>query len=376
MTELLPISIFAVLFGFISHMYSGYDPIDCTYRHKERFFYTIMAIGLILFGGLRTGYNDTHTYVLMYERKSDVPNVFEGINWLALGDNPGFVFVQRVMYKMGMSSHGFLLTFFAVTVGINLWFFKKYSCNLWLTILLYITFAGFGFSLAAVKQCVAMAFCLVATDRFLDKKYVGGVFWILLGSLFHPYALMYLVIPFLFFRPWSEYTFVMLVVFGLAGVSMQSMLGTLLNITDMMGEEYNAASFTGEGVNPFRLLVTSVPVLLSMLTTKQITADEDQSQYAMVNISMLNAEIMFVALFGTANYFARLANYFIPFQALAIPWLLKHFEKKERINITLAAVIGYVSFYVYSYAINENFDYAFHRTTFWTYLDTLFEFPF
>lgn len=376
MTELVPITLFAILFAFISHKYSDFDPIDSKYRRKERLFYTIMAIGLILFGGLRTLYNDTYTYTVMYKKHIEAGQWFKGINWLALGDNPGFVFVQHVMASMQITSHGFLLTFFAVTVGINLWFFKKYSCNLWLTILLYITYAGFVFSLAAIKQCIAMAFCLVATDRFINKKNIRGVIWVLIGSLFHPYAIMYIVVPFLFFRPWSEYTFVMLFVFALAGVSIQSMLGSILSVTDMMGEEYDAASFAGEGVNPFRLLVTAVPVFLSVLTTKQITADEDREQYVMVNLAMLNAEIMFVALFGTANYFARLANYFLPFQALAIPWLLKHYERKERTNITLLAVVGYVLFYVYSFSINENFDSVFYRITLWQYLDKLFDFPF
>ena len=376
MTELVPITLFGILFAFISHKYSDFDPIDSKYRRKERLFYTIMSMGLILFGGLRTDYNDTGTYVLLYERHEEGINVFQGINWLELGSNPGFVFVQRVMRNLGVTKQGFLLTFSVVTIGINLWFFKKYSCNIWLSILLYITFAGYTFTLAAIKQCVAMALCLVATDRFINQKHIRGALWILLGSLFHPYALMYFVVPFLFFRPWSEYTFVMLFVFALAGVSMQSMLGTILNVTDMMGEEYDAASFTGEGVNPFRLLVTAVPVFLSVLTTKQITADEDNDQYVMVNLSMLNAEIMFVALFGTANYFARLANYFLPFQALAIPWLLKHYERKERTNITLLAVLGYVMFYIYSFSINENFDRAFRKVTLWQYLDQLFHFPF
>lgn len=376
MTKLLPITIFGILFAFISHKYSNHDPIEWKYGRKDRLFYTIMAIGLIFFAGLRTTYNDTYTYVHMYGGIEKGENVFKGIKWFALGDNPGFIFVQRIMANCGVIQQTFLLLFSAFTVGVPLWFIKKYSCNLWLSVLLFITFAGYMFTMAAIKQCTAMAICMIATDRFIGKKYVRGVILVLIASLFHPYAVMYLVVPLLFFRPWSEYTFVMLLVFGLAGVGMQSLLGTLLNVTDMMGEEYDAASFTGEGVNPLRLLVTAVPAILSVMTTKQISADEDRAQYATVNLSMLNAEIMFVALFGTANYFARLANYFLPFQTVAIPWLLKHYEKKERTNITLIAVLCYVMFYIYSFAINEHFDTAFYKTTIWKYLDKLFEFPF
>lgn len=371
MTKLFPITIFAIVFAFISHKYSEHDPITCRYHRNDRFFYTIMAIGLIVFAGLRTAYNDTTTYVAMYEKIQPDTALFKGINWLKTGENPGFIFIQRVMVRLGISTQSFLMIFSAFTVGTNLWFFRKYSCNLWLSVLLFITFAGYLFTFAAIKQCTAMALCLIATDRAINKKYIRFVLYVLLACLFHPYAMMYLVVPLLFFRPWSEYTFVMLVAFGLAGVGMQSLLGTLLNVTDMLGEEYNAASFTGEGVNPLRLLVTAVPVLLSVFSAKQIAADEDRPQYAIVNLSMLNTEIMFVALFGTANYFARLANYFLPFQALAIPWLLKHYEKKERETITLIATICYLAFFYYSFAVNENFDGAFFKISIWEYLESV-----
>ena len=39
---------------------------------------------------------------------------------------------------------------------------------------------------------------------------------------------------------------------------------------------------------------------------------------------------MFIALFGTANYFARLANYFLIFQTLALPWMLSYFDYKSK----------------------------------------------
>ena len=154
------------------------------------------------------------------------------------------------------------------------------------------------------------------------------IVYVLLGSLFHPYALMYLVVPFLFFRPWSKATLFMIAIFAAVGFGMESLIGTLLNVTDMLGENYDATSFIGEGVNPFRLLVVSVPVFVAFFVKDQIGEKEEKDQYLIVNLAMLNAEIMFVALFGTANYFARLANYFIPFQALAIPWLLKLFDQR------------------------------------------------
>lgn len=372
MQKLLPVTIFSLIFVALSHYASVYDPINGTYLRKERFFYAIMSIALILFAGLRISYNDTVTYRGIYETiPSDIELTSE-IEWTKIGENPGFVFVLRALRRWNFSTQSFIMIFSIFTVGTNLWFFRKYSCNLFLSVLIFITFAGYIFALAAIKQCAAMAFCLIATDRAIRKKYLSFLIYVIVASMFHPYALMYLVVPFLFFRPWSKYTVIMIAVFAVVGVSMQSMIGTLLNVTDMLGEGYDASSFNGEGVNPIRLLVTAVPTFLSLMTARQIAEAKERDQYMIVNLAMLNAEIMFVALFGTANYFARLANYFIPFQAVSIPWLLKQFNRKDKQTLTITASVCYLLYYIYSNSIHESFDAQYWDITFWEYLQSLF----
>lgn len=372
MSKLLPVVLFSLFMAVLSHKYSGYDYINGVYYRKERLFYTIMSIAMILFVGLRTYYNDTTTYLHGYNRLEVEPGWQKTIEWIKIGSNPGFVFTQSVLKELNASENTFLLVFAVFTVGITIWFYRKYSCNFWITILLFFSISGYTFHMAAIKQCTAMTFCLLATDRAINKKYVQFVIFVLLGSLFHPYALMYLIVPFLFFRPWSRYTLILLMIFGLVGVSLEGLLGTMLNVTDMLGENYNSASFMGEGINPIRLLVVSVPSVLALIVKDQIGEKEERDQYIIMNLTMLNAEIMFVALFGTANYFGRLANYFVPFQALSIPWLLKHFDRRGKSTMTFLAVSGYALYFVYSQAINERFDACFFGISLWDYLKDCF----
>lgn len=89
------------------------------------------------------------------------------------------------------------------------------------------------------------------------------------------------------------------------------------------------------------------------------------------NLSMLNAEIMFVALFGTANYFARLANYFLIFQTLTLPWLLRFFRPSARRMLTVCIVVCYVLYFYYQSAIVLPFDYFFDRVDLIDYIKTL-----
>ena len=372
MSELIPITLAAIVLSILSHRVSEYDPIHCRYGRQDRLWFGIMAVAMILFVGLRTDYNDTATYRSIYLSIPKDTSLTDGITWLKLGDNPGFTFTNRLLVRLGFSAQSYLMFYAAITVGCFLWFLRKYTCHLPLTIFLFVTFSGYTFTLAAIKQCMAMALCAVATDRAIRGKYLSFLLWVLFASLYHPYALMYLVVPVLMFRPWSLMTVVMLAVFAAAGLIMDRLLGTLLDVTDLLGENYDATSFTGEGVNPFRLAAISVPILVSFITRTEIARKQDRVQNLMVNLAMLNGEIMFVALFGTANYFARLANYFLPFQALAMPWLFTHFEKRSRQLVTLCAVLCYTLFFVYSFAIHEHFDEPFYYVTLWEYLKSLF----
>jgi len=371
MWELVPISVTGVVLAFLSHAFSEYDPLRCRYRRKDSFFYAILVVAMVLFVGLRTGYNDTGTYQGVYEATPNSGDLFAGINW-ELGKNPGFFLTNRILKQLGFSTQSFLMFYAVITVSIPLWFYRKYSCDFSVTIFLFITFAGYTFTLAAIKQCMAMALAMIAVDRVLQKKYPAFLAWVLLAATYHPYALMYLLVPFLMFQPWSGWTLVMLSAFAVAGVIMQSLVGTIINITDLLGENYTAESFTGEGVHPLRLAAVSAPVLISFLCRRNIAEEDSRTNNLMLNLSMLNAEIMFVALFGTANYFARLANYFLPFQAVAVPWLFTHFEPRSKKLVTVVAAGCYIFFYIYSNAIKESFDQHFYSTTLWDYLASLF----
>ena len=369
MSELLPVVLTSMILAVLSHYTSVYDRNGMRYVRREWVFYTIMTVVMILFVGLRKSYNDTYFYRHAYNLMEAGP-VLAGRNW-SLSVDPGFNAVNQLLVNLGANDQTFLMFYAVVTMGIYLWFIRKYNCNTWLTIFLFITAEFFTFPLAAIKQCVAVAFCLVGVDRAIRKKWIPFVLWVLLGSLFHAYSLMYLITPLLMFTPWSKLTYWMLAAFGAAGVLLQPLMGTVISITSMLGEGYDVAEFSGEGVNPFRLLVVAVPTVLSFMTRRVIWKKDDRVMNLMVNLVMLNAAIMFVALFGTANYFARLANYFLIFQCITIPWLCSNFDRATRKWLIPAAVVCYVAYFYYANVINQHFDSQFSSVTLMEWLRSL-----
>lgn len=372
MLKLLPISVCAWILAYVSHCMSKYDKLRQVYLKKERIVWFCMTAMLAIFVGLRVHYNDTGAYTHAYDiLSSSKGSLLQGMDW-SIGSNPGFFLTNRILSRLGLSTQSFLMFYAVVTVGIYLWFIRKYTNNLWITLFLFITAGCYTFTMAAIKQTVAVALCLLAVDKAIQKKYVWFIFWILIAITFHPYAIMYAIVPFMMFTPWTKRTWQMLVIFGVAGILFQFLLGAVISVTSLMGEEYTAQEFSGDGVNPFRLAVVAVPAILSFMVRKEVEAEKDPVGNLIINLSMLNAEIMFVGLFGTANYLARLANYFLIFQTLALPWLISHFKKEQRTVLLVGMVVGYILYFLYANVFAVNFDKNFQGISFLEYLRSLF----
>lgn len=363
MWKLVPIIAISIFIALLSDFFSKKDSNLNGYVVKEKYLWMLIAIVIGVFVGLRTGYNDTYAYIHTYQL---TPNEFsfENISF-DFGDNPGHTILTRLIKSLGISVNGYLMIYSVVTYSIYIWFIHKYSTDFSMSMYIFICLV-LTFPMAAIKQCVAIAFCLIAVDKAINKKWFWFICWIFIAETFHAYSFMYMLVPMLFFLPWEDKkTYMWIVIFFFIGLLLRPMLGSILSITDSLGEEYTLESFSGEGVNPFRLAVCLVPLALSFVLRKEVTDPRHEmtrEDNICMNLSFLNGEIMFVALFGTANYFARLANYFYIFPVIALPRLLNMAPPKWRVLLKIVAVVCYFLFFYYATVIiYGSFDGMFRR---------------
>lgn len=367
MWKLVPVVLISLTAAFFYDRFSTKKENLSGYVYKEKILWLIPIIAMAVFAGLRTGYNDTTAYTYSYENFVKSNFDFSDVSW-SFGDNFGFNVFSIILKSLGLSTNGYLMVFAIVTYGIYIWFIHKYSTDFLMSMFLFICLI-FTFPLAAIKQCVAVAFCLLAVDKAINKKWFWFIFWIFIAETFHAYSFMYLIVPLLFFVPWQDKRTVMwIVIFFFAGILLRPMIGTVLSITDALGEEYTVESFNQAGVNPFRLLVCLVPLVLSFILRKQINDpynEVNRAEGLCMNLAFLNGEIMFVALFGTANYFARLANYFYVFPVIALPRLFNMVNPKWRTLMKICVVLCYLLFFYYAeYIVYGNFDNRYQGITF------------
>lgn len=339
-------------------------------KQKNRLFYFFIFAALTIFLGLRTQYNDTYNYITAYSKSVKFPEFWDTFN-PQLGANPGFTVTQACLKTIGLSSQSFLLLFSAISIGCSLYFIKQYSINFALSLFLFFATNSYTLTAAAVKQSTAIALSLIAIIFALKKKWVRYAILIVIAATFHPYVLLYALVPFLMFKPWTSKTYILLAVFVAIGFTLNSLLGTIVDITSMIGDSYSEESFIGEGINIFRVLVANVPLFLTFIYRKYIFTESTRTENLIVNLSILNGAIMFVGLFGTAIYFSRMASYFTIMQCVALPWILSKLPKSRKMFYTTAMVIGYCLFFLYANVINQSFDDNFSRITLFEYLRTV-----
>lgn len=356
MWSLLPVCIFSLIMAFFSGRNSTFELDkygERKYVHKEKLFYILMAVGMAVFVGLRTRGNDTFTYRQMYEGIAADHLTFSDIDWLNFSAAPGFKFVSIFLNNIGATTQDYFMVFALFTVCIYLWFIRKYTNNILFSVYFFITMGVYTFTMAAIKQTTAVAFLLIATDRAISKKNVRFLFWVLIAELFHPYAFVFLIIPFLFFNPWSSRTWWLLGGTIVIALSLSYLMGGILSMTDMLGASYGENEFSGEGVNIFRVLVVWIPVVISFFGKEKLRSNNDRISNLCINASMINAVIMFIGLFGTANYFARLANYFLIFQTISLPWLFRFFDNSNRKIFEMISIMCFFLYFYYDTVIAQ-----------------------
>ncbi|MEE3427357.1 MAG: EpsG family protein [Ruminococcus sp.] len=360
---LLTVIVLAVLFFVYLSTKVNERRIEDDNFKREKILFICATIILIFFAGLRTEYNDTTAYMYSYIIVKGDFSEFSKIDW-SIGKYPLFNCVLIVLKIFGATPQMFIFIFSAFTIGTLMWFIYKYSDNnILMSVFIFITIGFYTFNLAAIKQCTSIALCLIAINFLINKKPVRFFVFVIIAAFFHPYSILYLIVPFLRFVPWSRRSLLLLLAFLVAGFSLQGMFGTITDVSVNLGGEYSAESFKGEGVNVFRVAVSWVSVILSFFVKDKITENNDSNANMFINLSFLNAGFMFIGLFGDANYFARFANYFVVFQVLSIPYLINQFDEANGKTLKSLAVVGYSGFFIYANQFNEQFDLAYKSTS-------------
>lgn len=336
--------------------------------------YLLLVTILVLFAGLRTSYNDTYNYVTFYQNAPTISEFLADADNLNPFKNPLFYLYQSFLKTCGCDAQ-VLIFISAVIAQIGLLLFiKRYSANFVFSIFIYFALGTFVFTLAAIKQVVAMAIVVFAFPYLEKKKWGRYYFIVIIAALIHTYAIAFAVLPFFTVRPWRRFTFVFVALMVVLMMNFEEVITAFMEQANDLGKtlaEYEI--FDNQQVNIFRLAVYTVTPLISLVLQKWVLRDSTQRENVLIHMSIISLAFMAMGTQTGANMFGRMGTYFELGTICCLPKMLNDaFEKRSYRLISGVAAICFFGYFAYANAINIDFGVEYTSISLWQFISSLF----
>ena len=295
--------------------YNG-ETVRQTFRRDifTRFLYYVLLAVMILFAGLRTTYNDTATYMQGFEMLETEKITFS----MLFEPYGGFTVLQQyIKQHLGDDPQKLILVTSAIINILFMAFITRHSKNFTLSVFLYLI-GNYMFSLGGIKQAIAMAISLIAIECMMKRKYIWAALFLLLAVTFHPYIICIAVLPFLRKKTWNLQTFLVILIV----IILVANIDNLLDIIARYGKEYSMDELTNNTINPLRVAIEAIPIVIIMVFRNSYNLQEDE--WLNLGLNMMTISFLFIAigLFYNPIYFGRIGSYFGVISMVITPIML------------------------------------------------------
>lgn len=339
-------------------------------QERTDVFLGIIIVCISAFSFLRESYNDTVNYLYDF-RNAESLGAFLGSGELFdLASNPLHDLYQVLIHDCTDNYH--IYFFFPAVINslVIAKLYKRYSCNLTFSFLIFFAIGTYVMFIAALKQSIAVAILAIAFPYAIDKKYVRFFVLVFLAMMFHTHAFMFLLVPFLFSKPWGIKTWILLaaVLFGMA--TYDTTFGAFMRIGVSMGVNIvDWELFDGHQINVIRILVYSIPAVLALIFRKRLFFNSTRTENLFANMSIVTVFILSLGMVQGANLFARMASYFEVYIAISLPWMInKLFTKQSAKLVTGIAYVLFFGYFCYEFGVSKSFESQYRAITLWQFI--------
>lgn len=311
----------------------------------------IAFLPVIIMATNRGWFADTTAYIISYQR---MPSTLDEIipYTLNASKDKGFAFISYFMHWLFGRNYVPYLFIIALFQGIALTlFFRKHSENYIFSIFLFIATGEYiSWMFNGMRQFMAVCIILLGVPLMMTQRYISLLLVIFIASTIHYSA--WLMVAFVYIslgEAWNKRTLLFMagVMFVLACTGMFTAgLDEALQGTQYKNVVSDYQSFNDDGVHPLRMLVYSVPAILSFFARKYISETKNKFINFCCNMSILTAGIYLIAMVTSGIYIGRLPIYCSLFSFVLLPWEINHFfQKGLRQMVYAGAVACYLVFY-------------------------------
>lgn len=276
----------------------------------------LLIIPYVIWAGFRTdNWGDTFAYREMFE---EAPTSLSGlVSYMENADrDQGFsALVALIKSIFGNSDITFFIIIALIQLLCVIYVYRKYSCNLWLSVFIFIASADYmSWMHNGMRQFLAVCITTIAITLTLKKKYVLAIILILFASTIHASALI--MLPGIFIiqgKAWNKKTILAL----LAALAIILMIDRFTDFLEffLADTQYSNAVSTWEqegddGTSPIRVLVYAVPIILSFAGSKYIRKADNSAINLSINAGICAVGIFAISIFSSGIFIGRLPVYF------------------------------------------------------------------
>ena len=299
--------------------------------------------------------SDTGLYLTIYKN-------FD-ISWIALKNNlladdsgKGFFVFQWVIKNVFQGSESAFRLILALLHSIPvLYVFRKYSDNYIMSTFLFMaTGCHIAWMMNGLRQFLAVCIIMAATPLMLKRKFIPLIVVILLATTIHSSAILMLPVVFIVQgKAWNHKTifFIIVTIIMMYAFSKYTgLLDTMLAETEYSGVMANAAEMGDDGTNPIRVLVNSIPVLLSLLGKKVLDSENDKVINLCINMSIITSGLYLISMVTSGIMIGRLPIYTSLYSLIVLPYFVdKIFTKQSARIVNILMIALYFLYYLYAY---------------------------
>ena len=289
-------------------------------------------------------------YVYMPASFGEIPAYYKGLT----KDKAYYVLASIIKCIIGDDYKIYFLIIAVIQAYGLVRMYRKYSPSYFLAVFLFVASTDYvSWMQNGTRQFVAVSICLLATDFMLEKKYIPAVISVLIASRFHQSSL--LVIPMIFIvqgAPWNKRTLLFIALTLLAIIFVEqftTLLDEALDDTQYTNVVTEWQSWGDDGTNPIRVLVYSLPAILSLIGLRFIRVENDPVINFATNMSIIAAGLYLVSMVTSGIFIGRLPIYASLYsQGILLPWEIDHlFNRASTRIVKIGMIVLYLVFYFY-----------------------------
>lgn len=240
-----------------------------------------------------------------------------------------------------------------LTVCPIVWVTYKETHNFFFAIVLYVMLVWVD-SFGAIRQALSSAFVVMSFPYLMRRKFWKYLICVLIASMFHVTSLVMLPMYFVLSR---KVSILNTAIIAIVSVVVRYSYDFIFDILEVYkGKDIEEFSYMTSDVNIFRILVAFAPIALFLFLPKKTDIPHISDEEAIdgvkvsrldvsINIVLINAALMFSTM-GSA-YLARVGIFTVAFFPIAIPEIIRRYDRKSHMIIMIIMALAYFAYWMY-----------------------------